>query len=284
MHPYHHYISELVRVGREARGHALGGFPPLPRPTLAADAPRVLLFSPHPDDECITGALPLRLLREAHFRIVDVAVTLGSNQERRGPRLEELNGACGFLGFELAITTPGGLERINARTRDQDVAHWNAAVAVIAALIERHQPLAVFCPHEGDLNSTHVGTRQLVGDALARQPASFRCFLVETEFWAAMATPNLMIESSADDVGDLVAATAFHAGEVQRNPYHLTLPAWMQDNVRRGGEIVGGQGQPAPSFDFATLYRLRRWQDGALASAGPGRVLSASDDVAGLFA
>ena len=36
----------------------------------------------------------------------------------------------------------------------------------------------------------------------------------------------------------------------------------MQDNVRRGGELVGGQGGAAPDFTFATLYRLRRWVEG----------------------
>ena len=51
-------------------------------------------------------------------------------------------------------------------------------------------------------------------------------------------------------------------GEVQRNPYHLTLPAWMMDNVRRGGEWVGGQGQAAPEFLYGTLYRVRRWTGG----------------------
>ena len=48
----------------------------------------------------------------------------------------------------------------------------------------------------------------------------------------------------------------------ERNPYHLLVPAWMQDNVRRGGELVGGQGGAAPDFTFCTLYRLRRWRDG----------------------
>ena len=71
------------------------------------------------------------------------------------------------------------------------------------------------------------------------------------------------MESGATEVADLMAATSFHVGEVRRNPYHLRLPAWLQDNVRRGGELVGGQGGPAPDFDFATLYRLRRWRAGA---------------------
>ncbi|HEV3484214.1 MAG TPA: hypothetical protein VG106_02325, partial [Vicinamibacterales bacterium] len=65
-------------------------------------------------------------------------------------------------------------------------------------------------------------------DALARQPAAFTCHVVETEFWGAMATPNLMVESSVDDVAAMITALSFHVGEVQRNPYHLLLTAWMQ--------------------------------------------------------
>jgi hypothetical protein len=36
----------------------------------------------------------------------------------------------------------------------------------------------------------------------------------------------------------------------------------MMDNVRRGAELVGGQGGAAPRFPFATLYRLLGWKDG----------------------
>lgn len=62
-----------------------------------------------------------------------------------------------------------------------------------------------------------------------------------------------------------------------RNPYHLGLPAWMQDNVRRGGELVGGQGEAAPDFAFATLYRMRRWKAGRLhAPAEPARTHAAT--------
>jgi len=71
-------------------------------------------------------------------------------------------------------------------------------------------------------------------------------------------------------VADLVAAISFHVKEVERNPYHLTLPAWMQDNVRRGGELVGGQGGAVPDFTFAVLYRLRRWGKGAFTEAVNG--------------
>jgi len=110
------------------------------------------------------------------------------------------------------------------------------------------------------------------------------CQVVETEFWGAMDAPNLMVESSAADVADLVAALSLHVGEVARNPYHLRLPAWMMDNVRRGAELVGGQGGTAPRFAFATLYRLRRWENGQFYDVlKGGQVLSSQDDLSKLF-
>jgi len=277
MNPYREYVSEFVRLFREGKTLPLGGAPPLARPAPAPDAPRALIFSPHPDDECIVGGLALRLQREAGLRVVNVAVTQGSNAGRRAARWEELRGACAYLGFELVGTRPGGLEKINVETRGRDPALWQAAVGVIAGILEQHRPAAVFVPHEADWNSTHIGTHHLVLDALSRRPADFTCSVVETEFWGAMAAPNLMVESSPDDVADLMTALSFHAGEVQRNPYHLRLPAWMMDNVRRGGEVVGGQGGAAPDFTFATLYRLRRWTGGRLrATHENGRSLPAT--------
>jgi hypothetical protein len=73
-------------------------------------------------------------------------------------------------------------------------------------------------------------------------------------------------------------------GEVQRNPYHLRQPAWMQDNVRRGGELVGGQGGAVPDFTFATLYRLRGWRAGNWENVyDGGRTLPAQSPPAELF-
>jgi LmbE family N-acetylglucosaminyl deacetylase len=283
--PYHHLVTEIARLVREGKQYPLGGFPTPSRPPLPPAAPRALIFSPHPDDECIIGGLPLRMLREAGVRVVNVAVTQGSRKERQAGRWAELTAACHYLGFDLVETVPGGLEKVNTRTRQQEAGHWENSVAVIAAILARERPRVIFFPHDTDWNSTHVGTHHLVVDALARQPADFTCTAIETEFWGAMASPNLMVESAPDDVAEMMTALSFHVGEVERNPYHLLLPAWMQDNVRRGGELVGGQGGAAPDFSFCTLYRLREWRDGALhltyaggrnlpASAGAGELLS----------
>ncbi len=264
MHAYRQFVHSFVGLARLGSQLPLGGFDPLPRPTLSAEAPKALLFSPHPDDECVVGALALRLLREGQLRVVNVAVTLGSNKARQLERLAELRQACGFLGFDLRETTSHGLEHVNPDTRSKHPEDWATKVAVIANLLREERPRAVFFPHDKDWNSTHEGVHWLVMDALASLGPQFECYTVETEFWGQCDDPNLAVESSEADVADLVAGLSFHVGEVRRNPYHILQPTWMMDNVRRGAELVGGQGGGAPSFTFATLYRLRRWRAGKL--------------------
>src|SRR5215212_5582693 len=182
MNPYRHLVTEIARLVREGKQYPLGGFPTPVRAPLAEDAPRALVFSPHPDDECIIGGFALRLLREAGVRVVNVAVTQGSSKDRQAARWTELAAACEYLGFDLLETVPGGLERIHVRTRQHDAASWEASVAVIAGILSREQPRIVFFPHDADWNSTHIGTHHLVVDALARQPGGFSCTAVETEF------------------------------------------------------------------------------------------------------
>jgi LmbE family N-acetylglucosaminyl deacetylase len=284
MNPYLKFVSDAARLVSVAEAFPLGGFTPAPRPDLAPDASRALFFAPHPDDETIVGALALRLLREARLKLINVAVTQGSKKERQAGRLCELQGACDYLGYGLQTTGPHGLERVTTNTRQSEPEVWAGMVKVIADLLVKHQPRIILFPHERDWNGTHIGVHYLVMDALQRMPASFECYLVETEFWGAMDDPNLLVEVSEPDLADLIAATTFHVGEVQRNPYHLRLPAWMMDNVRRGAELVGGQGGAAPDFKFAALYRLRKWSRGAVLEVyRGGKLLPAAVNAGTLF-
>jgi N-acetylglucosamine malate deacetylase 1 len=283
MNPYRQFVTDVAHVVSDGRSLPLGGFSPAPRPEVPPDAPKALFFAPHPDDETIGGGLALRLLREAKWKVIDIAVTQGSLPERKAARWEELCAACNYLGFEVEATAPGGLDNVRPVTRAKDPAGWSKMVDIIASALERHRPKVIFFPHDIDWNATHIGVHFLVMDAL-KVATSVRCYLVETEFWGQMQSPNLMVEYSVDDVADLVAATSFHAGEVKRNAYHVLLPAWMQDNVRRGAELVGGQGGAAPHFMYSQVCRARKW-DGAQAQQyfGAGRFLPVSTNPATLF-
>jgi len=285
MNPYATLVHDYARSFRDGRALPLGGVPPVERPPLSPGAPRALVFSPHPDDECIVGGLALRLRIESGWEILNVAVTQGSNRARQAGRLEELRQACGYIGFGIVQTTPNGLEKVTPKCRAEEPAVWAPMVRRIAEILAEQKPAAIFVPHEHDWNGTHIGTHFLVLDALATLGPEFRTVLVDTEYWGQMTRPNLMVEIGEDHLTQLVTALSFHAGEVSRNPFHLLLPAWMQDNVRRGSELVGGQGGAAPQFGFATLYRLRAWRDGAVHEirAG-GRNLSLGEPAGNLFA
>jgi LmbE family N-acetylglucosaminyl deacetylase len=281
VNPFQKFVSESARVFQSGKKIVRGHPKKIARVKISSTAPTALLFSPHPDDECITGALALRLLREAKWNITNVAVTLGSEKKRQVPRLRELKNACHHLGFALIGT---GLENINLETREKNPARWQTAVDAIVRILKEYRPRVIFIPHEADAHLTHIGVHFLVLDALIALSHDFECFVAETEFWGQMTKPNLLIESGVKDVADLVAALACHVGEVRRNPYHARLPAGMLDNVRRGAELVVGPGGAAPDFTFGTIYRLRKWSRGRLADVlKNGKCLSRSDDATGLF-
>jgi N-acetylglucosamine malate deacetylase 1 len=275
--PYLEWVETFVKALRT--GEAISQ-PTVRGPSpVATEAPKALIFAPHPDDEVITGALPLRLMREQRFAVIDVAVTLGSRVDRRAERSMELQAACAYIGFGLVHLGRAGLEGINLEARERDPAGWDAAVTAIAGVLAAEQPDVVFLPHAADWNATHIGVHHLVVEAMRCLPGLV-CRVVETEYWAAMTAPNLMVESTPADVADLVAALSLHAGEITRNAYHLRLPAWMMDNLRRGTELIGGQGASAPQFVFATLYRLRGWKDGDFHDVlEKGRAISAEDSL-----
>lgn len=283
MNSFDEYAQSFADLLNAGSSIPLAEAPELVRPNIADDAPKVLIFSPHPDDEVIMGGLPLRLMRQCGWRVINVAVTQGSNPQRQAPRWDELAACCRCIGFELVATSENGLTNIQPSAAEANGPDWKKAVDVIAGLLSEHQPRLIFFPHRHDWNSTHIGVHFLLLHALRQLGDEIAPFICETEFWGQMQSPNLAVQSSAQEVGDLISALAYHVGEVQRNPYHLSLPAWMIDNTRRGNELVGGQGKSGPDMQFATLYRRGRWDGSHIVSAKEGAFLCLNDDPASLF-
>jgi len=221
---------------------------------------KVLICAAHPDDEGLTGALPLRLARESGCEVVVVAVTLGSDPARKEARLAELADATALLGWEwLLAEEPLALDDVTIAARDRDKERWQRQVEGLASLFDGRRPDLVLLPHGQDGHPTHVGVHHLAAAALCRHTAqSAREVLVaETEYWRQLPDPNLLVGVGSEDVARLVAAVSRHRGEVSRHPYHARLPFRMVDTVRRGSELLAGFGAAAaPPFCFGELYRL----------------------------
>jgi N-acetylglucosamine malate deacetylase 1 len=284
--PFVEYVAGFEDLLRFGAGLAAAAVPSQVLQAPPADAPVCLVFSPHPDDEAIAGALPWRLRCEDRWRVVNVAVTLGSRRERRAARWGELTRCCAQLGFDLVSVTgtPGcAFERVQPWAASDDLAQRDAQVVRVAALIAHYRPQVVVCPHALDGHPAHVGTHDLVSAALQRLSPGWRLHLLHSEYWNTQLQPKLMLALGREHVARLVAALCLHVGEVARNPYHLSLPAFFMDAARRGSERVGIAGAPASETPFAALYGWSRWQDGALVPM-PARVALLGAATAALFA
>jgi N-acetylglucosamine malate deacetylase 1 len=272
------FIRGVAKAVERGNGIPIG---PSKKPLLAPPvssrskrAPKVLICSPHPDDEALVGALPLRLRLEDGARVTNCAITLGSNLSQRARRLTELESSCRVLGFDLVLPNrPSGFDHVNPANRTNQPEEWAHKVEALLEIFEMERPDVVFAPHAEDFNTTHIGTHYLVVDALGAymERSGLDWFpLIETEFWHQNSQPNLMVGVSPEVLAILVMAAAEHGGEVKRNPYHLRHPAHLMDNVRLGSEVVGGQGGPAYKFLFAELYRVTFMRGREVVAPRPG--------------
>ena len=202
---------------------------------------RVLVVPPHPDDECLTGLLPLRLQREAGAKVDVRAATYGSSEARRKERRKELEAACGVLGWRVLGkgTTPLTLDELTD------------------LLTAGHYTMVV-CPHAKDGHPRHRATHRLVQEAIARLGGRGP-LVAETDYWMPMEHPNLAVEGSDLYLEWLKAALRMHKGEVARSDYDQRLWAWWVDNIRRGSESLGGAGAAGRGMPAGEMYRVGRY-------------------------
>jgi LmbE family N-acetylglucosaminyl deacetylase len=280
------YLEGLLAQVQRGRKIPLG--PSCPAPTLNAKIPavpkplRIAYCAPHPDDESLSGALALRLQFEMGAQVTVVAITLGRDPFERPRRLTELKSACSALGFGLVVPDgPHGLEEVNPQSCRKRSARWLQNRQTLAAVFEDIRPQMVFAPHDDDYNSTHIGTHYLVVKALCqylRAKERPPVMLAETEIWHAMNGPNLMLGITPRLAAMQLVAACEHSGEMRRNPYHLLHPCRLMDNVRRGSEVVGGQGAPAQAYPFAEIYRIRFVSRNGLIAPKPGGKMVGPED------
>ncbi|MGH9401253.1 MAG: PIG-L deacetylase family protein [Terriglobia bacterium] len=240
----------------------------------ASGPEKLALCAPHPDDEAIGGSLALRLLRESGASVTSIAVTLGRDKGQQERRLREVQSACHALGFKFLLAhPPSGLDDVTQSSRLERPAEWRTQVNALREIFDSEQPDAVMMPHVDDFNTTHVGTHWLALDALGEhleQSGRGPVLLIETEFWHEMENPNLMVGLAPELVAAQLVGIGEHGDEMRRNPYHLLHPCRLMDNVRRGSEVVGGQGAAARDFAFAEIYNLALMKGRERLAAPPG--------------
>lgn len=205
---------------------------------------KVFIFSPHPDDEIISGGIAIRLQNENKCTVQNFAVTLGSNSTRKLPRRRELSQALKFLKWNGTVLPE----------------KWSDKEKKLVNQIRKDQPKLIIAPHREDYHPTHIRTSELTLRVLRKSKATTT--VMWAEYWSPQSKPNVLIGYSHDLLIKQVKALHFHKGEISRNPYHLLLPAWQIDNVRRGSEWISGKGSLGAPFVYGQIYRLEKWVNG----------------------
>jgi LmbE family N-acetylglucosaminyl deacetylase len=134
--------GKVIRLGRSARPLTVPAVKVGKRPPI-----KVVVCSPHPDDEALIGALPLRLRRECGASVTNCAITLGSITNQRARRLRELKASCAVLSFDLTVAkSPWGFDDVAPGNRKNHPEEWAAKVRVLSMVLEQERPDVVFAP------------------------------------------------------------------------------------------------------------------------------------------
>jgi LmbE family N-acetylglucosaminyl deacetylase len=273
---YVEQFSDLYKGGRNLPvGVPSGGDSALQTLPMCEGRHAVVICSSHPDDEALSGALPLRLKR-AETRILNLAMTLGSNPARQKKRKAELAASCRVLGFDCQLVyEPLGFPNLTHVNATNDAPAWQERIDILTSHFNREMPELILFPHACDGHPVHEEVYRLAL-AAARQHSEIhnrRILLAETEYWHPMSDPNLLLGLAPATIARLITALLCHQGEIGRNPYHLSLPARLLDNVRRGTEIMRF-GDQSPQFPFAEIYRLSWLESGRLQPTKRGMALT----------
>jgi len=156
----------------------------------------VLHFAPQPDDELLGPPASLFALRDAGWRVVNVACTLGRPHQRER-RLAEVREACTRARFELLVEVPP-----------------KAALAEL-------RPDLVVCPSPFDHHPTHERVGRETLDAVAAASAPGRVWL--WAIYADLGLPTLVRAVDEDRLQEIEYALEAHAGELARNDFRRLL-------------------------------------------------------------
>ena len=235
------YVQAFQNLYLEAIAQPEPKFPSLEATFGFKPARKILIIAPHPDDECLMSGLALRAAAEWGSTVGVLPFSYGSKVERQVERKIELQSALKVLGFLLVDFRKNTLHELTVSELTDAVSSFDADVVIL--------------PHSNDGHATHVRCSKLAREVLEVFARSEKrtVHLFESEFWQSMQNPNLLIPLSSETVIQMGRALLCHVGEVERNPYHLTLPAWLMDQVRRGSEIKKGSAKK--NAVFGQLYR-----------------------------
>jgi LmbE family N-acetylglucosaminyl deacetylase len=207
-----------------------------------------LHLSPHPDDEVAGMPATLMALRDAGWRVVNLACGLGrpEQHERRRAELEE---ACRRARFELLPCEPP----LALSSGDDLVAAEATLVRLLAEVLLELSPALVCAPSPHDGHHAHELVGRAARRALDTHPGPVPPLWL-WGVWAELPFPTLIVPFGGDRLAEIQHALAAHASELARLPLGRLIEARAILNAGVADERVYGSGVAGdPSLEFAEL-------------------------------
>lgn len=192
---------------------------------------KILICLAHPDDESINSGLALRLKNQHNCEVDVIPFSFGSNKDQWSRRERELKKACRILGFNL-IYNPSDLSKLDLKKLSQ---------------LSKKKYDLIITHHPKDNHPSHKKCSKLVSKYFANNKIAF------CEYWSQNIKANICIELSQNEIRKSLKALMAHKEELQRNPYHISYPAWLANNYRiiSEKEFIG-----APKLTMALNFQI----------------------------
>lgn len=215
--------------------------------------PRTALHvSPHPDDEVLGAGATLMELRDAGWRVVNLAVTLGRPADR-DRRRGELERAIDVMGIEGVVADP---PVPMSGSSDLEQAQKQVAGLVIDEA-RRLDAELVISSHPEDGHHAHRVVGRAVADVAAGLPEGPVRWWAWS-LWRDVPDPNRYVPYGEARLRELLWAMRQHAGEMLRNRYDELVPARGRTQAILGSERVFGFGSTGASGErYADLFEDR---------------------------
>jgi LmbE family N-acetylglucosaminyl deacetylase len=157
---------------------------------------KLLIFSPHPDDESIGCAGTIARAKSEDIKIYIIWITSGdkgSNEKKFNPnkvaklREAEAKKVAKFLKVD-------GIKFL--RYKDSSLAMLDSSVTQeLQELIKEINPTTVLCSHDDPFNPDHIATKNIVTESAMKSGVKYNLF-AEYEVWNSIPDANLFIDIS----------------------------------------------------------------------------------------
>lgn len=234
-------------------------------------------FSPHPDDELIGAPATLMALRDAGWRVVNLACGLG-RPDQHARREAEVRNAAARARFELRIERPP----VAMSSADDSADARERLLGIVRRELDDLRPRIVVSPSPNDRHPAHELVGGAVRDALAERGDDAPRWWI-WGLWGPLPLPTLATAFDAARMEEILDALDAHSGELARNDYRRFVRARAEMNASLGPELLFGFGSVAPPgarfvellteavrTDGRWLLGRARWLDATEPLVAPG--------------